>query len=459
MDPNKTKPDQTMVTQSQLDREVELDALESYVHEVLRRARKAGATAAEASAHTSQGLSVAVRLGEVETLEHMQDRGINVTVFIGKRTGHASSADLRVQSIEACVDRAMEIARYTQEDSYNGLADIELLATEFPDLDLWHPGSVDADTAIERALACEAAGRADKRITNSEGASFNAGLGLGLYGNSNHFIGRSAGTRFGQSCILLAGEGAGMQRDYSYDSRRNMQDLESPRQTGAEAARRTIRRLNARRLPTGEMPVLFSSEVAKGLLGHLVGAISGTSLYRNASFLKDTLGEVLFPGWLNILERPHMLRGAGSASFDGEGVVTRERKIIDAGVLQGYVMSSYSARRLGLQTSGNSGGVRNLLLEPGGEGSDDLIREMQDGFYVTEVMGQGISLVTGDYSRGAAGFLVENGEISYAVEEVTIAGNLRDMFRNIVGAGNNVDTRGNIHAGPVLISGMMVAGE
>jgi PmbA protein len=451
-------PDQTMVTQSQLDREAELDALELHVRETLRRARKAGATDAEASAHTSQGLSVAVRLGDVETLEHMQDRGINVTVYIGKRTGHASSADLRVQSIKACVDRAMEIARFTQEDSCNGLAATELLATEFPDLDLWHPASVDAEAAIERALACEAAGRADKRISNSEGASFNAGMGLSVYGNSNHFIGRSSGTRFGQNCILLAGEGDGMQRDYSYDSRRKLQDLEAPEQTGKEAARRTIRRLNARKLPTGEMPVLLSSEVATGLVGHLVGAISGTALYRNSSFLKDSKGEALFPGWLNILERPHMLRGAGSASFDGEGVVTRERKIIDAGILQGYVLSSYSARRLGLQTSGNSGGVRNLLLEPGGSG-DDLLREMQNGFYVTEVMGQGVSLVTGDYSRGAAGFLVENGELSYAVEEVTIAGKLRDMFRNIVAAGSDIDTRGNIHTGPVLISGMMVAGE
>lgn len=452
-------PDQIMVTQSQLDREAELDALESHVRETLRQARKAGATAAEASAHTSQGLSVAVRLGEVETLEHMQDRGINVTVYIGKRTGHASSADLHVQSIKACVERAMEIARYTQEDRCNGLAETELLATDFPDLDLWHPVSVDADTAIERALACETAGRADKRISNSEGASFNASLGLGVYGNSNHFIGRSAGTHFGQSCILLAGEGAGMQRDYSFDSRRNLQDMESPEQTGTEAARRTTRRLNARKLPTGEMPVLLSSEVAKGLVGHLVGAISGTALYRNASFLKDTVGEALFPGWLNIVERPHLLRGAGSASFDGEGVVTRERKIIDAGVLQGYVMSSYSARRLGLKTSGNSGGVRNLLLEAGGDGRDDLFREMHNGFYVTEVMGQGVSLVTGDYSRGAAGFLIENGEISYAVAEVTIAGKLRDMFRNIVATGSEIDTRGNIHAGPVLISRMMVAGE
>ncbi len=452
-------PDQSMVTQSQLDREAELNVLETHVRESLRLARKAGASASEASAHTSQGLSVAVRMGDVETLEHMQDRGISVTAYIGHRTGHASSADLRADSIRACVDRAMEIARYTQEDRCNGLAEIEFLATEFPDLDLWHPASVDADAAIQRALACEAAGRADKRISNSEGASFNAGLGMSVYGNSNQFIGRSAGTRFGQSCILLAGESDGMQRDYSYDSRRNLQDMESPEQTGIEAARRTIRRLNARRLPTGEMPILLSSEVAKGLIGHLVGAISGTALYRNASFLKDKAGEQLFPGWLNILERPHMLRGSGSASFDGEGVSTRERKIIDAGVLQGYVLSSYSARRLGLQTTGNSGGVRNLLLDPGSKASDDLFREMQNGFYVTEVMGQGVNLLTGDYSRGATGFLVKNGELSHAVEEVTIAGKLHEMFRNIVAVGSPVDTRGNVHAGPILISGMTVAGE
>jgi PmbA protein len=451
--------DHSMVTQPYLDREVELDALELHVKEAMRRARKAGASDAEVSAHTSQGISVAVRMGKVETVEHMQDRGITVTAYIGKRKGHASSADLRAQSIEACVDRAMEIARFTQEDSCNGLADAGLLATEFPDLELWHPDKVDADAAIDRALACEAAGRADKRITNSEGASFNAGHGLAVYGSSNDFIGRSAGTRFGQTCILLAGEGGGMQRDYSYDSRRCLQDLESPERTGTEAARRTIRRLNARQLPTGEMPVMLSSEVAKGLIGHLIGAISGTALYRNASFLKDMAGEQLFPRWLNILERPHLHRGASSASFDGDGVVTRERKIIDSGVLQGYVLSSYSARRLGLETSGNSGGVRNLLLEPGGDGCDDLVREMKNGFYVTEVMGQGVSLVTGDYSRGAAGFLVENGEISHAVEEVSIAGNLRDMFNNIDAAGSRIDTRGNIHAGRVSISSMMVAGK
>ena len=450
--------DQSMVTQQSLNRETELDSLEAHVHEALRLAGKAGASDAEVSAHTGQGLSVSARLGEVETLEHMQDRSISVTVYLGKRKGHASSADLRRESIHSCVGHAIDIARYTQEDKANGLAERSLLAVDFPDLDLWHPVAMDAGAAIARTLACEAAGRADEQISNSEGASFNAGLGLSVYGNTNGFTGRNAGTRFSQSCILLAGEGDRMQRDYSYDSRRCLDDLESPETTGIEAARRTVNRLGASQLATARMPVLFAPDVAQGLVSHLVGAISGSALYRNASFLKDMAGEALFPDWLNIFERPWLPRGTGSASFDAEGVATRERRIIDSGVLGGYVLSSYSARRLGLETSGNAGGVRNVLLEPGGEGCADLVRHMGNGFYVTEVMGQGISMVTGDYSRGASGFLVENGEITHPVEEVTIAGNLRDIFMNVVAAGEDIDTRGNIHTGSVLISTMMVAG-
>jgi PmbA protein len=451
--------DQSMEARQFFDRTREFDFLEDHVQEALGRAREAGASGVEVSAHSSQGLSVMVRLGEVETLEHMQDRGIDVTVFLGHRKGHASCADLRRQSVLDSVDRALDIARFMQEDPYNGLAEPELMATEFPDLDLWHPTSIDAEQGIARALACEVAGRSDERITNSEGASVNAGLGLNVYGNSHGFVGRSAGTHYSQSCVLLAGEGDGMQRDYSYDSRRSMSDLEAPEVTGKEAARRTIRRLDARQLPTGEMPILFSPDVAKGLVGHLVGAVSGSALYRNASFLKDQVGERLFPEWLNIIERPHLMKGAHSASFDSEGVITRERNLIEGGVLNSYVLSSYSARRLGLKTTGNAGGVRNLLLNPGGEGCGDLIAAMHDGFYVTEVMGQGVNLITGDYSRGAAGFLIKNGKISFPVEEVTIAGNLRDMFLNIVGCGQKLDTRGNVHAGELLISGMTVAGE
>lgn len=451
--------DAAMVTQSLMDRDAELDALESHVREALRLAHAAGASDAEATAHSSQGLSVNVRLGDVETLEHTRDRGINVTVFMGRRKGSASSADLSAASIESCVSHAADIARFTQEDSCNGLADPDLLAREFPDLDLWHPVELDAQLAIERALRCETAGRSDERISNSEGAAFDAGLGMAVYGNSNGFIGRSAGTQYGQSCVLLAGQGDGMQRDFSYDGRRCLEDLEEPEQTGHEAARRTVRRLGARRLGTAQMPVLFAPEAAKGLVGHLVGAISGPALYRNASFLRDQAGELLFPDWVNLRERPSLLRGANSAPFDGEGVATRERNIIDSGILTGYALASYSARRLGLTTTGNSGGVRNLLLEPGGIGSDDLVAEMQNGLLVTEVMGQGVNLVTGDYSRGAAGFRVERGEIAYPVEELTIAGNLRDMFRHVSGAGRDIDTRGNVHCGHVLISTMMVAGS
>jgi PmbA protein len=451
-------PDSAMVTQQGLDREAESSALEAHIDKALRRALSSGAQAAEASAHSSQGLSVSVRLGDVETLEHMRDHAISVTVYIGQSKGHASSADLRRESIDSCVDRAMDIANFTQEDACNGLADPSFLATEFPDLDTWHPAVMDAEVAIKRALACETAGRSDKKITNSEGASFSAGLGFGVYGNTNGFIGHSAGTRYSQTCILIAGEGNGMQRDYSFDSRRSLDDLEPAEQTGFEAARRTVRRLGSRQLETSEMPVLLSPEVAKSVMGNLIGAISGTALYRNASFLKDMAGERLFPDWMNISEHPHLKRGAGSAAFDGEGVATGERKIIDSGVLQGYVLSSYSARRLGLETTGNSGGVRNLLVQPGGTGNGNLVKSMENGLYVTEVMGQGVSLVTGDYSRGASGFKIENGEIGFPVEEVTIAGNLLEIFLNIVAAGDKIDTRGNIHCGPILISSMTVAG-
>jgi PmbA protein len=451
--------DHHMVTQPSLDREAELNALEGHVKEALRLAGKAGATAAEVSASSSQGLMVNARLGEVETLEHTRDRGISITLYLGSRKGQSTSADLSAATIEACVARAMDIARYTQEDSANGLADPALLATEFPDLDLWHPVQLDARAAIERALVCEAAGRSDKRISNSEGASVNAGMGLGVYGNSNGFVGRSFGTRFSQSCILLAGEGEGMQRDYSYDSRRCFADLEPPETTGLEAARRTVRRLDPQRLSTAEMPVLLAPEVAAGLIAHLAGAVTGSALYRNASFLQGMAGEELFQPWVTLSENPMLARGAGSASFDAEGVATRTRNLVDAGILTGYALSSYSARRLGLETTANAGGLRNLQLEPGGQAESDLFKCMGDGFYVTEVMGQGVNLVTGDYSRGAAGFRVENGRLGGPVEEVTIAGNLKDMFRNIIAAGSDIDTRGNIRCGKVLISTMMVAGS
>jgi PmbA protein len=452
-------PEANMITQGGINRETELNTLQDCVAAALARARKAGASQAEVSAHTSKGLSVNVRHGEVETLEHMQDRSVSITVYSGKRKAHASSADLAPASIEACVDRAMDIARYTQPDPHNGLADEALMAQEFPDLDIWHPTPLDAGRAIARAKECEAAGLQDSRISNSEGAGFEAGLGMGVYGNSHGFVGRSAGTRYSQSCVLIAGKNDGMQRDYSYDAGRDLALLEDPRQTGQEAARRTLRRLGAKQLKTGQMPVLFAAEVAKGIVGHLLGAISGTALYRNASFLKDAVDTRIFPPWMHISERPWLKRGLGSSAFDNEGVATIANDLVDQGKLLRYVLSSYSARRLGLQTTANAGGVRNLLVHPSTEVGDDMLQQLGTGFYVTEVMGQGVSTVTGDYSRGATGFFVDKGEIAFAVEEVTIASNLAEMFLGIVACGSNLDTRGNVHCGDMLIKNMTVAGS
>lgn len=449
-------PEAHMVTHGGLDREIELDKLQNCVSTALARAKKMGATQAEVSAHTSKGLSVNVRHGEVETLEHMQDRSVSITVYAGKCKAHASSADLAAESILACVDSAIDIARFTQPDPHNGLADESLMADEFPDLDIWHPTPLDANRAIARAKECEAQGLKEAGISNSEGASFEAGLGIGVYGNSHGFMGRSAGTRYSQSCVLIAGKSNGMQRDYSYDTSRDLAALEDPQKTGLEAAQRTLRRLGSRQLKTAQMPVLFAAEVAKGLIGHLLAAVSGTALYRNSSFLKDAAGTTIFPEWMKITERPRLLRGLGSSAFDNEGVATRQNDLVDRGQLLRYVLSSYSGRRLGLPTTANAGGVRNLLVQPNAE---KLLQQLPSGFYVTEVMGQGVSTVTGDYSRGASGFFIENGEISFPVEEVTIAGNLAEMFLGIEACGSNLDTRGNVHCGDILIGKMTVAGS
>jgi len=449
----------SMVAQPVPDREQELDQLEAQVGTALERAAELGADGAEASASLQSGISVNVRLGEVETIEHHRDRSINVSVYFGRSKGHASSADLRPESVADCVQTACDIARFTQEDRCNGLADPDRLATTFPDLDLWHPRNLDVAEAIDRALRCETAGREDSRISNSEGASASSGLGMSVYGNSHGFMGRSSGTQYSQVCILIAGNGSGMQRDYWYDSRRAYDDLEGPEETGRKAAERTLARLNARQVPTGRLPVLFAPEVARGLLGHLVSAVSGTALYRNASFLRDSAGTQLFPEWLTIAEQPFIPRAAGSATFDAEGVQVVERNLVDQGVLTGYVLSSYSARRLGLESTGNAGGVHNLRQAITGIALDDLVSDMGTGLLVTEVMGQGVSLVTGDYSRGASGFMVENGKIAYPVEEVTIAGNLRQMFSSIRAFGDDIDDRSNIACGSILVDGMTVAGS
>ncbi len=436
------------------------DELRERVQLAVREAQRLGATQAEASATLGSGLEINVRLGEVETLERSRDRGLGITVYFGKRKGSASTANLDADAIREAVAAACAIAQFTAEDPAAGLADAELMATEFPELDLWHPWQFELEEAIAIAQRCEAAARDyDARITNSDGASFSSHAGLRVYGNSHGFIGSNRGTSHGISCTVLASDDGGMQRDYWYSSARDPQAVEAPEAIGRRAAERTLRRLGAKRLSTMRVPVLFAPETAKGLVGHFLGAIRGTAQYRGASFLHECAGRQVFPDFVRILEEPHLRKGPGSAPFDEEGVATRNRDLVTAGVVQGYILGSYSARRLGLQSTGNAGGVRNVLLEPGGDDFNGMLKRLHRGLLVTELMGQGVNAVTGDYSRGAAGFWVENGAIVHPVEEITIAGNLRDMFRRIVAVGNDVDTRGNIRSGSILIEEMTVAGE
>lgn len=426
----------------------------------IREAKRLGADQAEAGASLDSGLELTVRLGEVETLERSRDRGLGVTVYFGKRKGSASTADLGTAAIQETVAAACTIARYTADDPHAGLADAALMATEIPDLDLWHPWEFSLDDAIEQTRACEAAAReVDARIDNSDGATLGSHGGLRVYANSHGFLGAYRGTSHSLSCTVLARENGSMQRDYWYSAARDAKELESPQVIGRRAGERAIRRLGAKRLSTRRAPVLMVPEMAKSLAGHFLGAIRGTAQYRRTSFLAGASGEPVFPAFMQIIEQPLLPKAMGSAPFDDEGVATRERALIRDGVLQGYVLNSYSARRLGLQTTGNAGGVRNITVESGSEDLESLRRRMQRGLLVTELMGQGVNGVTGDYSRGAAGFWIEDGEIAFPVEEITIAGNLRDMFAGIVAVGNDVDTRGNIRTGSILLSEMTIAGE
>jgi PmbA protein len=442
----------------------ELDRLAGLAEDVIHRARAAGASQAEVAASIATGLSVNVRLGEVETVEHTRDRGFGLTVYFGQRKGSASTADLNPDSIQATLDQACAIARYTEADPAAGLADAARMATAFPDLDLWHPWDIDTAQAIELGREIEDAGRAHAGISNSDGAGVQAGEGLSVYANSHGFVGRERGTRHSLSLALIAGDEDGMQRDYWYDNVRAAGDFMSARALGDKAAERTLARLGARSVSTRQCPVLFVPELARGLIGHLLGAVSGGALYRQASFLLDQVGQSVMPSWANIHERPRLPHGQGSANFDAEGVATRDSALVEGGVLARYVLGSYSARKLGLESTGNAGGVHNLIVEPGaadGERSDfaGMLQRLGTGLLVTEVMGQGVSIITGDYSRGAAGFWVENGRIAYPVEGITIAANLRDMFSGIVAMGADVDQRSHVLTGSILIERMTVAGE
>lgn len=434
--------------------------LESLVQQALAEARSQGASAAEAGVSFDAGLSVTVRLGEVETLEFNRDRGLGITVYFGQRKGSASTSDWSAAAVKETVQAACAIARYTGEDPCAGLADPALMARDIPDLQLCHPWGVAPEEAIEIARSCEDEARGfDARISNSEGASVSSHQGISVYGNSHGFVGGYPTTRHSISCAVIGKDDRGMQRDYWYTVARDAADMEGAAAVGRKAAERTVRRLGGRRLKTRQAPVLFVAELATGLLAHLVAAVRGGKLYRRASFLLDHLGKPIFPEFVRIEERPHLKKALGSAPFDSEGVATKPRDLVRDGVLQGYVLDSYSARRLGMQTTANAGGVHNLSIAPGERDLDALLKEMDTGLLVTELMGQGINYVTGDYSRGAAGFWVENGEIQYPVEEFTIAGNLRAMFAGLVAVGNDVETRGSIRSGSLLLEPMTIAGE
>lgn len=436
--------------------------LQSIVSDALARARERGATQCEADVSLQKGLTTTVRLGEVETVEYQRDRGMGITVYFGKRKGSASTADLSARAVAETVDKACDIARYTAEDESAGLADPEELARDIPDLDLDHPWDLAPEQAVELARSCEAAGRAvDTRITNSEGASVASHRGVRVYGNSHGFLAGFASTSHSVSCALLAQVGEDMQRDYWYGSARDARDLESAEEIGRKAGQRAVARLGGRKIATQKARVLYAPEVARGLFGHFLGAIRGSSQYRKSSFLLGAAGSAVFPSFLQVRERPHIPKALGSSPFDAEGVATRDRDIVRGGVLEGYVLSSYSARRLGLRTTGNAGGTHNVIVESdnGGVPLPTLLRDLGTGLLVTELMGQGVNGVTGDYSRGASGFWVENGAIAYPVHEITIAGNLKDMYRNIAAVGSDVDLRGGVRVGSVLISEMTIAGD
>ncbi len=436
------------------------DQLREVVATLLDHARQRGADQAEAAASHSLGLSATARLGDVESLEHTNDRGVGVTVYVGGCKGSASTSDFSPSALAETVAKAMTFARHTGSDDCAGLADAELMAGEdLPELDLCHPWSLSVEDAITLAISCEDAARAvDKRITNSEGATVASGIGARAYGNSHGFLKSQAKTSHSISCTVVGSHDDEMQRDYWYSVARHKEDLEEAAAVGRQAAERTVRRLGARKIATTTAPVVFVPELARGFVGHAIAAISGGAQYRRSSFLLDAAGETLFPEFFSLLERPHLPRAMSSAAYDNEGVVTRDRDIVSAGRLDGYVLGSYSARRLGLKTTANAGGTHNLVVPGNRNSQEELLQEMGNGLLVSELIGQGVNGVTGDYSRGAVGFWVENGEIAYPVHEVTIAGNLRDLYSRIVAIGKDQDQRGGIHCGSLLVESMKIAG-
>jgi len=442
----------------------QLSQVEQRVAQVLDLAKSLGADAAEASISRQQGLSVGTRLGEVETVEFTNDGALGITVYQQGRKGSASTADLSEAALKQTVQAAVNIAKYTSVDDCSGLADKNMLEMSPADLDLYHPKVLSTDEAIQLAKECEDSALAfDPRITNSDGASLDSFEGYKVYGNTNGQIVGYPSSRHSLSCVMIASEGDDMQRDYAYTVNRDFDLMDNGISIGIQASKEALSRLNAQKLPTGKVPVMFRADIANSIFGHFIAAISGGNLYRKSSFLMDSIGKQVFPEFLNISERPHILKGLASSTFDSEGVKTVDREIIVDGCLETYLLTSYSARKLGLTTTGHAGGIHNWQINAKGSAKggdfDAMLKTLGTGFLVTELMGQGVNIVNGDYSRGAAGFWVENGEIAYPVSEVTIAGNLSDIFKGLVAVGSDVDLRGSILTGSLLIEEMQVAGS
>jgi PmbA protein len=436
------------------------DTLRQIVRDALDYAGTRGASAAEVEASEGFGQTVTVRQGEVETIEYNRDKGLGVTVYLGKQRGHASTSDYSRQALRDTVDAALSIARFTASDECAGLADADLLAREIPDLELWHPWNLPVERAIELAKACEAAGYGvDPRIGNSEGATVSTQESHFVYGNTLGFLAGFPSSRHSCGCALVAGRNDAMQRDDWYETTRDPGDLPPAEGVGRRAGERAVKRLGARKIATTQAPVLFEAPIAASLLGHFVSAVSGGNLYRKSSFLLDSIGQAVFSPGVTVRDLPHIRKGLASGAFDDEGVATLARDIVRDGVVQGYFLGSYSARKLGMRSTGNAGGNHNLVAEPTAGDFADMLRRLGTGLLVTELMGQGVNPVTGDYSRGAAGFWVERGEIAYPVQEITIAGSLKDMYRGIVAIGADIVRRGSRQCGSILVERMTIAGD
>lgn len=437
-----------------------IEEVKNAVAEALEYAKSLGATAAEAAMSSTSGLSVSTRLGEIDTIEFNQDGGLGISVYVGNHKGSASTADLSPAALKSVVKKAVEIAKYTSDDPCNGVADKALMAFEHPDLDLYHPYEVSPDEGIALCKEAEqAAFDFDSRIVNSDGANFSSHQGLRVYGNSHGFLAGYPRTRHSLSTVVIGKDGEQMQRDSAYTLSRVYSELKVAKDIGIEAAQATLAKLNGQQIATQKVPVIFRADIANSLFGHLVSAIGGGALYRKSSFLLDSLGTQVFSPCVSISERPHLLRGLASSPFDSEGVKTTDLEIVSSGELQTYLLASYAAKKLGMTATGHAGGIHNWLIQPTQGGLDSLLNTMGRGLLVTELMGQGVNTVTGDYSRGAAGFWIENGEIQFPVSEITIAGNLKEMFKNIVAIGDDIEKRGSVQTGSVLIAQMQIAGQ